>query len=311
MLAAPADGPWVAPETLLARPATRRYDLVAALLRLAPHGRVAGGSGPVAYALGGPPPPRPGLRRRRLDDPALWVAAARARDPFGRDPALAAYGLTGAGRADPLVTRLALHSQPSSHAGRTWWSWTVAVAGEVADAPPDQPTAVTTRAPMFRPDLEDWVGWLATVWPHDAEHALVTLADPALWASYGSEVRHDAVRVLAALAGHPGRLGPLAYATLAAGLSGRAADQRVHAVDAVLALRPDPARLAAAMAETLPLCTPARWAKSLADLAAAGAPGPALATLRALLPLLPPGTRGRGTLEATLREESLRHGLAP
>lgn len=306
-LATPDDGWWVSAARLRTATTDRPFDRIAALLRLAPHDRMPGGEGAVAYALGGPPPVG------GLADPALWVAAARARAPLAEDPLLAAEGLTGAGRAQPLRAGVTTTPASFTSGGRElqYTKWAVALTDAVADPPIDQPTALAPYRIGWGDEYEDWVGWLATVWPHDAEHFLLSNAWSVLAAADSTMVRHDAVRVLRVLAGHPGRLGPLGYATLAAGLSATRADQRVHAVDAVVALPVDAAALADGMAATASFCVATRWARSLADLALAGRGDLVVATVEALLPRLPYGTKGLHALVETLREESLRRGARP
>ncbi|HVF04744.1 MAG TPA: DUF6493 family protein [Frankiaceae bacterium] len=315
MLATPDDGWWVRPETLLRRlpERPRRYDLVAAVLRLAPDGRVPTGTGPLSYAVGGPPPRLAGTRAR-FGDAALWVAAARARGPLGEDPLLARAGLTGAGRALPLRAGVATRPASFESGGRThlYTKCAVTLADAVPDAPADQPTAWAPGERIaWADEYEDWVGWLATTWPHDAEHFLLACAPSVLAAADSTMVRRDAARVLDVLAAHPGRLGPLAYATLAAGLAAKGTDQQVRAVDAVLARPLDVPSLAAAMAVVLPLCTPARWARGLGEVARGGGGPLALAALEALLPRLDRDVRGLHALVATYREEALRQGARP
>ena len=326
MLATPDDGPWVRPETLVRRltDTPAHHDLVAAVLRLAPEGRDAASApeGPaaevVAYALGRPAA-RGGWRRRRSPD-AWWVAAARARAPLAPDERLVKARLTGAGRAGPIAAMVEIAEERGSyregqrHVSYTWWKWAVVVAGG-GPAPADQPTAVPARVTyslLGGRAYEDWVGWLALTWPHDAEHFLVRAFTSVAVATHPG-VQHDAPRVLHALAAHPGRLGPLAAATLAAGLMAAGTEHRVVATDAVVSLAPrlPAAQLATELAYLAPVATATRTARSLADVAASGLAPYAVAVLDRMLPRLPYDLAGLHALLATLREESLRTGARP
>jgi hypothetical protein len=329
LLATPDDGPWVRPETLVRRVAdrdgkeVRSADLVAALLRLAPDGRdprlargLTGAVGDqVRYALGGERPAgsRRGLARRATapcNHPASWVAAARARAPLAADPWLEEAGLVGAGRAAPVCTTVTV--DPHRH------SWTdarglhhfvvnayeVTIAGRVAVDDDLQPTAALGTAENWD-DLGPWVEVLAGIWPHDAEHLLVPLAEPTAARLLATEVHRDGPRVLDAIAAHAGRLGPLAAAVLSAGLSAGRGDSRVHAVDAFADLvatgrMPAPV-LASAMAAAAPGSTATRWAGALREATAAPGAAPAVVdVLTALLPALPYDLRGLHALLETL-----------
>ena len=158
------------------------------------------------------------------------------------------------------------------------------------------------------------MGWGATTWPHDAEHFLLDGCDPVFDVARSTEVRHDAVRVLAALGRHEGRLGPLATTSLAAGLSAGKADQRVFAVDAVLQLSAigtlTPQLLADGLVAARSFATVPRWAASLGEVASAGPRARALVidALARALPSLPRETRGLHSLLELLVEELLRTG---
>lgn len=329
-LATPDSGDgFVDPTALLDRLAAttappRHHDLVAALLRLGPSGRAdALGAcvdpGPVGavlrHALGGPAP------AGRLEGPvAWWVAAARSRRPLGTDDALTSAGLGGAGQARPLEARVALHGRPGSYEDArgthsyTSWRWQVLVDGAVEASLADQPTAVGghTFEGWGVPVAEDWVGWSALVWPHDAEHVLVGRVDAVLNAAASTEVSHDAVRVLDVLVRHPGRMGALAAETVAAGLAAHGRDQRARAVDAVLALVPTERlpvdALAAAMTRQAEMAVATRWAQSLRDVALASRSSHqvVVALLVAVLPELSAQHRGLHALLDLLREETLR-----
>ena len=333
LLATPDDGGWVSPDALVARvtaaDAIDRHDLVAALLRLGPDGReevldrattLPGSVGAVVrHALGAPPPePRRG-GGHRPSDAAWWVAASRARSPLAEDPHLLHLGLGGAGQGRPLDVHLAATARrhtwqdASGTHGYVHQQYDVSVTGAVTDTAGDQPTTLLA-APAGH--LGSWVPVLAGLWPHDAEHFLVPIADRVLPGMVATEVDHDRTRVIDAVAAHPGRLGVLAHAVLATGLSAGRPDARVHAVDAfadlVVTGRIPTQDLARAMATVAPACTPTRWASSLTEATRAPGGAPAvIGVLTALLPCLPADTRGLHALLEALHETSLRTGITP
>ena len=341
LLATPdtSDG-WLSAETLVRRlvagaASPAPYDVVAALLRVHPAGREgalrllhrAGGRLPaelgavVTYALGGdlPDPPRP-------PRPELWVAASRSRSPFGPDEQLARVGVTGAGRDRPIDARVRLEGRPypwrDSRGEHTHvsWAWAVDVTDAATSASLPEPTAVAA-VPLghgrYDGGAEDYVGWAALVYPHDADHFLVHELDPVLVSTLHGEVRHDAARVLTALGRHPGRLGRLAGATLAAGLAAPKVVERVAAVDAVVGLRATGQLCAQLLARGLgDLRGPglaARWAGALRDVAAVSPLDRDLVidSLTAALPELDPSSRGLNALLGLLHEELLRGGRRP
>jgi hypothetical protein len=330
---------WVEPASLLARLPVdgppRHHDLVAALLRLGVQGRDSalarlGAGGPASglvgdvlrHALGDAVAEVRGRLRRTGPEAAWWVAASRARAPLDPDEALLRAGLTGAGQGRPLSAQVVLHGRPGTYEdarGRhtyTWWGWDVVVdhaAPAAVSAVADQPTAVTGHS--FEgwgvATREEWVGWSATVWPHDAEHVLVGTVDAVLNAASSTEVSHDAVRVLDVLLRHPGRMGRLATETVAAGLAASGRDQRARAADAVLALVPGRlpvSDLADAMGRQAALAVATRWAASLRDVATASPDGGAtvVALVSAVLPTLAVDHRGLHALLDLLHEEVLR-----
>ena len=324
---------WLYPETLVRRLQEVRHvdggrDVVAALLRLHPDGREEARRAldarpsllpdellrPVHYALGGEPP-----RDLGATPGAWWIAASRSRTPLAPDPWLASRNLTGAGRSAPLVTRLRFTSQTSRHEsfyGRpethTWWSWALDVDDGVRGTD-ETPTSASSRKGWEEfGGLDEMVGWLALTWPHDAEHFLVDGAPTVVEAAVQHEVRHDAVRVLDALLHHEGRMGPLAGAALAAGLSAGTADQRARAVDLALHLaaqgRLTGRQFGDALAGFAGPATPSRWARSLADLAGASRTGRHLVIegLPTALSATDPQRRGLHELLEVLRGELLR-----
>jgi hypothetical protein len=329
---------WLEPAAFLGRlaeatPSMRRHDVIAALLRLHPDGRsvalrdsaqLAGQLpdvvlAPVRYALGGPPPTAPLARDA---DIAWWIAASRARTPIADDDWMLGQGIDGAGRSRATSASLTLVPEQSSWTDArgvhpfTSWYWTVNVAVPAADGRKDEPTATTghRKRPNLNEwsDVEDFIGWQALIWPHDAERFLIDAVHPVLETATTHEVRHDAVRVLDALLAHPGRLGALTSVTLAAGLTAARADERARAVDAVLhfadAGRLTAADLARGVADLAGLGTPTRWAGSLKDVAGTGPAGRRLVidALGAALPLFDPARRGLHALLELLREELLR-----
>ena len=331
LLATPDDGPWVSPATLVARLAAAtaidRYDLVATLLRLGPDGReqalatatsLPGSAGAVVrHALGAPTESRP-RGGRRAADAAWWVAASRARSPLAEDPYLCGAGLDGAGQGRPLDVHLAITARRHTWADASGThdylhhAYDVTVTAAVGSPDDDQPTTMLTAPAGY---LGSWIPSVAALWPHDAEHFLVPIADRLLRGMVTTEVDHDRTLVIDAVAAHPGRLGVLAHTVLAAGLSAGRPDARVHAVDAfadlVVSGRIPVPDLARAMASVAPVCTPTRWASSLTEAARTPGGAPAvIGVLTALLPELPPDRRGLHALLATLHETSLRDGIA-
>jgi hypothetical protein len=337
LLATPTttDG-WIDPALLVAQLqsddiAPNAVDLVGALLRLAPDGRPEAlrtlerddEIGEVLrHALGGPPAPRSRWRRggARLPTSALWIAASRTRDPLAEDPRLLDAGFTGAGQGRPVKTTVSTIARPYSwrdtrgeHQG-THWDFAVRVAEGSAAEDPSQPTAVARHDTRIRGGfLEDWTGWLLSINPNDAEPVLTEVCWPVLDAISGSEVQHDASRVLAALSDHPGHLGTLAAVTLAAGLAADRVDQRVLAVDAVLvhaaARRLSVEAMAAGMAVLAPACQPGRWAGSLAQLADAEGGAFVGSVLSQLLPTLDRETRGIHSLIELLVDDRIKQGF--
>lgn len=333
---------WLEPAALVGRlaegtPSFGRYDVIAALLRLHPDGRsealldnapLAGQLpdtvlAPVRYALGGPPPTDPLAPDADL---AWWIAASRARTPLADDEWMLSKRIDGAGRSRAVSASLTLLPEQSTWTDArgvhpfTSWHWTVDVAAPAPDEREDEPTA--TAGCRKRPniiewsDIEDFIGWQALIWPHDAERFLIDAVHPVLETATSHEVRHDAVRVLDALLAHPGRLGALTSVTLAAGLTAARADERARAADAVLhfagAGRLTANQLARGLADLAGLGTPTRWAGSLKDIAAAGPAGRRVVVeaLGAALPEFDPARRGLHALLELLREELLREQAA-
>ncbi|KQR11742.1 DUF6493 family protein [Cellulomonas sp. Leaf334] len=336
LLAAPehATG-WIDPgalvDRLLAAPdQVTTFDLVGALLRVHPEGR---GEAVVRWAAGAGVPPdldhvvrhalgAESAGRPRTSTRAWWVAAARSRSTTEIDPVLLEAGITGAGRAHPLDLRVttAARSRTYQSFGNTSQtyverSWSIEVVEPVARLVVDEPTGVRREKREWRTDaLGELVGWIATIWPADAEHLLASLAGPVLDAAVGGEIEHDAGRVLAALGDHPGRLGHLAGVTLAAGLSAERPVDRVHAVDAVARLvgsgRLTWVQLAEGVTTLGVVATLTRLASSWADLASISPQASTFVvdTLTASLPHTDRTTTGMHAVLAVLEDELLRAG---
>ncbi|MET7401124.1 DUF6493 family protein [Dactylosporangium sp. NPDC005572] len=312
LLATPT-GPagWLDPGVFVARlagwdGAPHRHDLVAALLRLGAEGRpealraardLPGDAGAAArYALGGPPAP--------VGDPAVWIAAARGRAPLGDDPHLVAAGLGGAGQG--RAARYELVMTPHDHG---YWAPSLVVHPAPVPAAPDQPTVVPPE--RRGPDLmADWLPWAAQVWPHDAEPFFAADVQEVVHASFSTSRRTPPI--LDALRTHPGRLGPLSAAVLAAGMTTAEAGDRARAAEAFAALVPtgrlDPGVLADAMVVLAGHATANRWAAALRD---SGASAAVVDVLARLLPRLPRDHHGLHALLATLHEEAVRTGIRP
>jgi hypothetical protein len=310
-------GGWVSAAALvdgLAQQATapRHHDLVAALLRLHPDGReaaVAGGvdlPAAVRFALDGAEPARRLLRTGRAGPQAWWRAAERSRAAYPPD---VAPRLSGDVRTHTWTEH---GRERTSRYAR--FAVTTSTARQPADDQPTELVAATADqwgSGGVSRHLGDWIPALAAIWPHDAEHFLALTCVPVLESPSWTETAHDVPRTLDALAQHPGRLGSLAAATLAAGLSATQRVHRLHAVDAFLDLAasgriPLP-EVATALARYAPAWPANRWAESLTS--AAQAPGGADATvglLTHLLPQLPSDHRGLNQLLDLLRDQLLR-----
>lgn len=311
-------GGWVSPaafvERLAHNPNPRHHDLVAALLRLHPDGRAAAsrgaGSLPAAarFALDGVEPNRRLMRSRREGPAAWWRAAERSRAPYA------------ATEAPRLSGDIRTHTWQENGRDRRSWYARFAVTTTHTDRPADdQPTELKAQTSdqwgggYTSRFLGDWIPALAAIWPHEAEHFLSLTCLPVLESPSWTETAHDVPRTLDALARHPGRMGTLAAATLASGISATQRDHRLHAVDAFLDLavtgRIPISDIAAVMARYAQAWPATRWAESLA--AVSQAPGGGVAAielLTCLLPQLPTEHRGLNKLLDLLRDEHIRLG---
>lgn len=311
-------GGWVSAAALVERlqgqegSGPRHHDLVAALLRLHPDGREdalrAAGTLPAAvrFALDGVQPPRQLLRSGREGPAAWWLAAERSRASYddGEAPRLSGDTTTHTWQEDGRERR-------SFHAR---FALTTATTSRPGD---DQPTELEARTSdqwgggWSSRFLGDWIPALAAIWPHDAEHFLALTCLTVLESPSWTETAHDVPRTLDALARHPGRMGTLAAATLAAGLSATQRDHRLHGVDAFIDLvgsgRVPVHEVAAVMARHAPAWPATRWAESLASVARApGGARTAVDLLTHLLPQLPSDHRGLNMLLELLRDELIR-----
>lgn len=318
LLATPTRGPWVEPAALVGRllaasDAPRPLDLVAALLRLAPDGRPGALSAweragrpddeltvAVRYALGGVGPAEVLLHEALARGTrGLWVAAARARDPLDVRVELRATARWPATQVAFVVGEPSVDPTPAARPSGL-----------------DEPTSVGGVVRPGSEDLGDWLGWYATVWPHDAEHLLCEGAHAVLSSAWGSAVRHDAPRVLDLLLTHPGRLGRLAALTVVAGLASYDVDHRVRAADLfedVLATgRASVRDLADALVALAPWCVTTRWgpglglAAEVSDDARRGV----VEVLTLALPGIDTRTRGVHALVERLVDESRAAGVA-
>jgi hypothetical protein len=321
LLATPdLSGGWVSPaafvERLTQNPNPRHHDLIAALLRLHPDGRdeaaraTRGLPAAARFALDGVEPTRRLPRRGREGPAAWWIAAERSRAPYA------------ATEAPQLSGHIETHTwQENGRDRRSWYTRFAVTTAHTHRPTDDQPTELKAQTSdqwgggytsRFH---GDWIPTLAAIWPQDAEHFLALTCLPVLESPSWNETAHDVPRTLDALARHPGRMGTLAAATLAAGISATQRDHRLHAVDAFLDLL-GPGRIpvhevAAVMARYAKAWPATRWAESLASLAQA--PGGAPATvdlLTHLLPQLPADHRGLNKLLDLLRDELVRLGRA-
>ncbi len=311
-------GGWVSPtafvERLTQNPNPRHHDLVAAMLRLHPDGRDhasrAAGSLPAAarFALDGLEPTRRLLRSGREGPSAWWIAAERSRAPYA------------AAEAPQLSGDVKTHTwQENGRDRRSWYARFAVTTANIDRPTDDQPTQLKAQTSdhwgggYTSRFLGDWIPTLAAIWPHDAEHFLSLTCLPVLESPSWTETAHDVPRTLDAMARHPGRMGTLAAATLAAGISATQRDHRLHAVDAVVDLvasgRSPAHEVASVMARYAQAWPATRWAESLASVAQA--PGGAPATvdlLTNLLPRLPADHRGLNKLLDLLRDELIRLG---
>ena len=168
-----------------------------------------------------------------------------------------------------------------------------------------------TRNPaLIRTSLEDWVPWAFATTPHDVEPVLAELLAPVLAGIDGSEIKHDATRVLVALGNNTVSLGTLGQIALAAGLGAQRPDHRVLAIDAVLSHavegRLSASTLAAAMMAVASAVPPGRWATSLTTLAQERGDAFVFELLSHLLPGVPAELRGLHVLIDLLYEEAVR-----
>jgi len=291
LVAAPTHvGGWIAPEVLVHRAlaaAPEPLDGIQALLRLAPDGRAAAlpaaaavpGAFGVAlrFALGGPAP-TPLAADAPEAEVALWVAAARARDPRGAFPDLHAQP-EAVGPDGFLPGRMILTTKRESYKdrGKTYTH----VRPTCRPEPPLPrrrrvafPTVLHYAALESDPACRRW---LATCWP-GGRHAWFAagvdrIANNLDW--WGAEWEN---RVhLEALLEPDTDLGENGRRLLALGLAAKEPGEAGLAVDALLGAVEDgrlcAATLGAALADLAAtgLVKPPRWARTLGEAARASA----------------------------------------
>ncbi|MGH3544436.1 MAG: DUF6493 family protein [Mycobacteriales bacterium] len=305
-------GGWVSAEALVTRLAVTdsppHHDLVAGLLRLHPDGReqfMRSAVPPaVKFALDGLGPTKHG---RREGPDAWWVAAERSRAPYNSSEQPQLHG----------EVRAYTWNQDGRQGVTRYGRFSVSTFGSHGQ-PDDLPTECGSRHSAnwslhSGRDFGDWAYSAAAIWPHDAEHFLALTCLPVLESPNAVAAAHDVPRVLDAFARHPGRLGPLAAHTLAAGLAAGRRDYRLHAVDAFLDLVPT-GRLAvgalvSALAEFWEIRPRNRLAESLTAVSqGSGGSDAVVGVLTGFLPCLPPDAHGLAGLLDLLRDETIRGG---
>lgn len=316
-------GGWLSPaafvERLSLNPRPRHHDMVAALLRLHPDGR----EGLVATAPDLPPVARFALAgdlardRSRGGPAAWWTAAKRSRAAYSDSEA---PELSGKWWTNTWEER----GRPRQREAVRFDVTTRGVDRPPDDEPTELPSRTESRFPYAgekgrRPaasrarSREGWIHVLAAIWPHDAEHLLALTCLPVVDSPRDSDLHREIADTLDALSAHPGRMGRLAVATLAAGMAASHRADRLHAVDAFVELVPSGRirvdDIAAVWAEYAPAWPVSRLAESLA--LSANAPGGAVVTmdlLTLLLPQLPAKQRGVNVLLDLLLDEVVRNG---
>ncbi|HEX5104981.1 MAG TPA: DUF6493 family protein [Pirellulaceae bacterium] len=256
-------------------------DAIVALLRLAPDNRAAALKrlgklkGELAdaarYALGAE---KPAIGKTV----ALWIAAARARDPQADDP-LVEKKFPDLGPGGGTAARYEWSFRPGSHthAGKTYHF--VRYRLEIEPKMPKQvesdlPTVLMNRLPEYvsRGEAAE-IRWRASLWPAGREAHLVRgvrlLANNVDWseAEWGNKV------FLEPLLAPDEPLGELARVALCLGLSAKEPGEHTLAVDALIAAiadgRVDGQNLAPTLAKLLTTgdIKPGRWAKVFGDVA--------------------------------------------
>jgi hypothetical protein len=344
-------GGWIEPgalvERLLAAPPAGpgapagSADAVAALLRLGPRPddpAALAAAAPVRgvfgaalrYALGGPPPNRIARRAGRTDL-ALWVAAARARAPYGDDAPLIAAGHdeAGLGRAPGWRVATPLVRDRDPYPAKPTLELHGRDGARYAAPHPLLPTAAQAveghgpSAQFHGGNYLAWYPWAALTWPGNPSAPLATGLRRLHEAILG--IREPvAAQALDLVATTAARLPGLAPHVLAFGFGSAFAADRTRAVDAALSVLPHrltPADLGAAMAVLAPFVPVNRWTGALGDLAAAGREAEVVAVLAAFLPAVDRTVRGlhgpvellrdlRLTGRAEVRDGALRAWLA-
>jgi hypothetical protein len=304
LLSAPTHaGGWIAPQALVERANSwsgdepDQTDTCLAMLRLAPDGRAealktlremkAEWGRAIRYALGAP-------RVTLGDTAALWVAAARARAPWADDEriekAFPDYGPDAGRKADYLVSfrnvryekKLKIHSEPPSPKSIDPDCVTVTLhaqrgVGENFDFELGGPGGRTVGS----------VRWTATIWPQARESLFAAALDTIAWNIDWWQAAWQNKTLLEPLldCGTPLRtMGLMLLATALAakepGEYGLASDIAIRAIEEG---RLGSDNLGTVLEQLLPtgLIKPARWQKTLADVARAS-PVHALVVQRAL-----------------------------
>ena len=250
----------------------------------------------------------------RADLPAHDLEAALLRlDEPGRAGALHRFGHL----ADPSVVALAgdplsgpaARSRLEHRVVDASWDPYLVVDLVVSDPPGGAASLEMTK---HYPDLADWLGLLALVLPHDAEHFAALAHHDPFHATRHVGNYPDTLRTLDLLATHPGRHGDLSATVVGYGLAAARGDQRVHAVDTLVDLittgRLTPVQVAEALARCESCLTAPRWAESLAAAGAAVGPGLPVEVLTRTLPSTSPQLRGLHAPLQVLLDETLRSG---
>lgn len=257
------------------------YDAVLALLRLAPDNRAAAlermgrMKGELAeasrYALGGEKP-------EIGETAAIWVAAARARQPWGDDP-LVEKRFPGLGPGGGTVARYAWRFRPETYraGGKThhYSHYHIEVQPKLPEkVEKDLPTVLMNRLPKYASTADAaQVRWHGTVWPAGRESHLVCgtrlLANNIDW----SEAEWGNKTYLEPLVDGDEPLGELARVALCLGLSAKEPGEHTLATDVLAAAiedgRVDGRCLAHTLATFLKTAgvKPARWAKAFGAVA--------------------------------------------
>lgn len=337
-------GGWIDPRALAARIAARIaspldvLDEILALLRLAPEGRSAALASlaqldcewlaPVRYALGAPDVAPPTALVG--DDLAIWIAAARARSPWGLDARVASSGGdVGPDAATPATYRMRF--EPRDYGGKIHVHRVVeALPACSPGAAPELVTLTMHAAGRLDRSLLFEVGgfggrtvgtcrWTATIWPLARESYFAGVANTCLenldwWEAQwqnralleplldpGTPLRYVGLRLLVGMWGaqEPGE-------------AGLAVDIGIQAIDdARLGTDNLSAGLTQFLGEGAGVVKLGRWQRSLAQIAKASSVHGALiqGALQAALGVCQPWPKDIGQLLELLSELSVELDL--